>query len=133
MEAASWLSGEEWSDHPQSVHRVIAQAARVANDVLTDTERQSLWPLVLASIGTGTPWNPLLWWRLARYEMQMQREHQGDPRRVWEEVLKEHSRLTGHRPRPVPKERIALLEEHLQTAEGPVDAIEVPSGVHTGV
>jgi hypothetical protein len=122
MEAASWLAGEEWSDHPRSVHRVIAQAARVANDCLTDTERQALWPLVLASIGTGTGWRPVLWWRLARHEMQMQRSYQGDPKRVWEEVLKEHSRLTGHRARPVPASRVGALEEELGRAESTVIA-----------
>jgi hypothetical protein len=98
MEAAAWIAGEEWSDHPRSVHPVIAQAARVANDTLTDEERQDLWPLVLASVGTRARWRPDLWYRLVRHGLIMQRKYPGNPRKVWEELLKEHARETGRSP-----------------------------------
>lgn len=117
MEAAAWLAGEKWSDHPRSVHRVIAQAARVTNDTMNDNERQELWSLVLASIGTGAPWRPLLWYRLARHQLMMQRKYPGNPRKVWEELLKEHARVTGHQHRPIPDSRIESLAAHLSAGE----------------
>jgi len=51
MEAASWLAGESWSDHPRSVHGVIAEVARRVNDEVGDAERQQLWPLILGLVG----------------------------------------------------------------------------------
>ena len=53
MEAASWLAGEPWSDRPASVHPRLAAVARATNDALDDLRRQSLWPLILQSVGTG--------------------------------------------------------------------------------
>ncbi len=44
MEAASWLAGEPWTDHPRSVHPVIAGVARAADDSVSDAERTGLWP-----------------------------------------------------------------------------------------
>ncbi len=66
MEAASWLAGEEWSDHPRSVHPVIARVARSVNDSLGVAERQRLWHLLLLSLDTARPYRPLLNWRLER-------------------------------------------------------------------
>lgn len=129
MEAAAWLSGEEWSDHPRSVHRVIAQAARSANDRVNDAERQELWPLVLASIGTGAPWRPILWYRLARHQLMLQRAHPGDPRLVWQELIREHARLTGHERRPIPDDRIEDLAAYQrgmrETAAEPGEAVRI--------
>lgn len=117
MEAAAWLAGEEWSDHPRSVHPVIAQVARVANDTLTDDERQGLWPLVLASIGTSAPWRPILWYRLMHYGLVMQLKYPQNPRKVWEELLDEHAYLTGRLPvRP-----LGVLATHLHASEA-IDA-----------
>ncbi|MGH9918806.1 MAG: hypothetical protein ACRD6W_08070, partial [Nitrososphaerales archaeon] len=53
MEAAAWLAGEPWSDHPRSVHRLVAAVAHAANDRLDDETRQSCWPLIISSIGTA--------------------------------------------------------------------------------
>jgi hypothetical protein len=117
MEAAAWLAGEEWSDHPRSVHRVIAQAARVTNDTMSDDERQELWPLVLASVGTGAPWRPLLLYRLARHQLRLQRKYPGNPRKVWEELLKEHARVTGPQHRSTSGRRIGSLAAHLRAGE----------------
>jgi hypothetical protein len=112
MEAAAWLSGEKWSDHPRSVHPVIAHTARVANDTLSENERQDLWPLVLASIGTGARWRPILWYRLMHYGLIMQLRYPGNPRKVWEELLKEHAYLT-HRKSVDPRSFLAThLQEH---------------------
>ena len=117
MEAAAWLAGEKWSDHPRSVHRVIAQAARVANDTVDDNDRQELWPLVLASVGTGAPWRPLLWYRLARHQLMMQRRYPGNPRKVWEELLREHARVTGRKSGSVSDRRIESLAAHLAAGD----------------
>ena len=54
MEAASWLANEEHSDRPECVHPAIAEFARRCNDASTDEERQTLWPLILRSMGTAT-------------------------------------------------------------------------------
>lgn len=124
MEAASWLAGERWSDHPRSVHRVIAAVARWVNDELGDDQRQRLWPLILGSLGTARPWRPLLAHRLRRCAWRARASARGnDPRLVWAAVLAEHARLTGHQPVPVPAERFSTLADQLQarsaTPEGP--------------
>ena len=113
MEAASWLAGEAWSDHPASVHPVIARVARLANDGLEDdVERQRLWPLILASLDTGRPWSPLLSWRLGRAARRLKKLCQGDMVQVWRSLLVRHLELTGgeRRPRPLP----AILERYAQ-------------------
>jgi hypothetical protein len=117
MEAAAWLAGEEWSDHPRSVHPVIAQAARRANDTLADDERQDLWPLVLASIGTRAPWRPILWYRLMHHGLVMQLMYPDDPRKVWEELLKEHAYLT--RRAPVNPRRVLAMHGNAVPATKP--------------
>ncbi len=102
MEAASWLAGERWSDHPRSVHRVIAGVARWVNDEVDDAERQQLWPLILASLGTARPRRFVLAHRLRRCAWEARASSRGEgPRRVWECVLAEHACLTGHRPAPM--------------------------------
>jgi hypothetical protein len=53
MEAASYIAGEEWSDHPQCVCPVIAAFMRSWNDALPDDKRTALLlPLIPATIGT---------------------------------------------------------------------------------
>jgi hypothetical protein len=54
MELASALAGETWSDHPASVHPVLAAVARVVNDWVSEQDRASLEQLVPAMIGTAT-------------------------------------------------------------------------------
>jgi hypothetical protein len=127
MEAAAWLAGEEWSDRPRSVHPVIAQVARRANDTLTDDERQSLWPLVLASIDTSARWRPILWYRLMHYGLIMQLKYPQDPRKVWEELLKEHAYLT----RRVPVSPRRVLATHLNAKDAIGASLEVV-GAGTG-
>ena len=46
MELASVVAGEPFTDHPQCVHPALALAARVVNDQVGDTVRQSLVPLL---------------------------------------------------------------------------------------
>jgi len=43
--------GEKWSDDPKTVHRAIRWVARSVNDDV----RQTLWPLILASLDTARP------------------------------------------------------------------------------
>lgn len=119
MEAASWLAGERWTDRPRSVHRVIAAVARWVNDELDDASRQQIWPLILASLGTARPRHVLLAHRLRRCAWRARANARGgDPRAVWETVLREHARLTGHRPQAVPRERFESLAARLRGAHG---------------
>ena len=114
MEAASWLAGESWSDHPRSVHGAIAGVARAVNDEVDDAERQQLWPLILASLGTASPCRFRLAHRLRRCAWKARAASRGEgPRRVWECVLTEHAHLTGHHPAPVPTGRFESLSAHL--------------------
>ncbi|MCU1495876.1 MAG: hypothetical protein JWO62_3640 [Acidimicrobiaceae bacterium] len=115
MEAASWLSCEPWSDAPRSVHPVLARAARAANDQLDDDERQKIWPLILASLGTTRRARPLLRVRLERSRRRACRElGRNDLRAVWEAVLDEHARLCGHRGVDVPRDRFVSLADRLR-------------------
>jgi hypothetical protein len=55
MEAAAWIAGEEWSDHPQCVSPVIAAFLRLWNDALPDATRTTLLrPLLPLVIWTRT-------------------------------------------------------------------------------
>lgn len=93
MEAASWLAGEPWTDHPRTVHPVIASVARMTNDQIDDADRQALWPLVLASLDTARPRS----FRLHR-ELVRARRRAGScsGRELWELLLSVHAKATGH-------------------------------------
>lgn len=55
MEAAAYIAGEPWSDHPQCVSPVIAAFLRSWNDSLPDETRTALLrPLLPLVIGTRT-------------------------------------------------------------------------------
>lgn len=55
MEAAAYLAGEPWSDHPQCVSPVIAEFLRSWNDCLSEPSRTTLLrPLLPLVIGTRT-------------------------------------------------------------------------------
>ena len=55
MEAAAYIAGEPWSDHPQCVSPVIAAFMRTWNDALPDADRtRLLLPLIPETIGTRT-------------------------------------------------------------------------------
>lgn len=97
MEAASWLAGESWSDHPRSVQPAVASVARWVNDAVDDATRQRLWPLIIASVGTGLYRRPVVAWRLRRAALSIVRRARtaGDPVRAWPEILERYSRLTG--------------------------------------
>ena len=110
MEAASWLAGEPWSDRPRSVHPVIARVARAANDNLDDTERQGLWPLILASLDTAHPWKPFLHWRLERLRRRSRAHVGSDLRELWVSLLAAHARSTRCRPISPPIARFIDLE-----------------------
>jgi len=118
MEAASWLAGEPWSDHPRSVHPVIAGVARWVNDSVSNDERQQLWPLILASLDTARPHNVVLTYRLRRRAWKVRTRIPVDARSVWRSVLTLHAELTGHRSRSVPAERIGDLADHLSAPSG---------------
>jgi hypothetical protein len=94
MEAASWIAGHRWSDHPRSVHPAIAGVARMVNDSLSDDERQGLWPLILASVDTARPWRPILSWRLHRYAVIAMRAAGGPTTAVWRGTLDRFAELT---------------------------------------
>jgi hypothetical protein len=51
MEMASFLAGEHWSDHPACTHPLLADLARLVNDVLTDQARPRLVPMIPSVIG----------------------------------------------------------------------------------
>jgi hypothetical protein len=52
MEAASWLVGEEYSDHPQCVCPIIAACMRRLNDRMNDEDRQMLKPYIARVLNT---------------------------------------------------------------------------------
>ena len=55
MEAAAWIAGEPWSDHPECVSPVIAEFCRSWNDALPDADRHRLLaPYVAKVLGTKT-------------------------------------------------------------------------------
>jgi hypothetical protein len=55
MEAAAYISGEPWSDHPECVSPVIGTFLRNWNDALPDEDRDRLLrPYITRVIGTNT-------------------------------------------------------------------------------
>jgi hypothetical protein len=116
MEAAAWLAGERWSDHPRSVHSVIMRVARTVNDGVSDDVRQTLWPLILASLDTARPRHPVLNMRLSRYAEKALAEAAPyeDLPKVWTAVLDEHARLYGERSSSVSASRLQSLARHLK-------------------
>jgi hypothetical protein len=118
MEAASWLAGEPWSDHPRSVHPVIARVARRANDRAGEVDRQRLWPLILASLGTGTDRRLRVNFRLRRKSWRLERlgshaEQTNHLRHLWSDLVAEHARMTGHRAAAPDDELLGTLRSHL--------------------
>jgi len=53
LEAAAYLAGEEHSDHPVCVSRVLGEFGRNVNDLLPDDKRQALKPLIPMMLGTA--------------------------------------------------------------------------------
>jgi len=51
MEMASFLAGEQWSDHPTCTHPVLAAMARRVNDMLDDAHRQGLVTMIPEVVG----------------------------------------------------------------------------------
>ena len=51
MEFASFLAGEQWSDHPSCTHPLLAQVARRVNDHMGHAGRQQLVPLIPSVVG----------------------------------------------------------------------------------
>ena len=51
MEMASFLAGERWSDHPPCTHPLLANLARLVNDIVSDEWRPQLVPLIPSVIG----------------------------------------------------------------------------------
>lgn len=54
MELASYLAGERWSDHPSCTHPLLAEMARLVNDLTSDAGRPRLGTLIPAVIGVTT-------------------------------------------------------------------------------
>lgn len=52
MEYVSLLAGEEWSDRPECTHPMLAHEARTTNDLLRDSDRARLVPLIGRLFGT---------------------------------------------------------------------------------
>lgn len=52
LEAASYVAGEPFSDHPECVSPVLGSFGRSLNDVLPEDKRQELVPLIPRIIGT---------------------------------------------------------------------------------
>lgn len=53
MEYVSLLAGEEWSDRPECTHPLLAHEARTTNDLLRDSDRPRLVPLIGRLFGTS--------------------------------------------------------------------------------
>jgi hypothetical protein len=51
MEMASFLAGEEWSDHPSCTHPLLANLARGVNDDTSNENRQQLAVLIPSVVG----------------------------------------------------------------------------------
>lgn len=97
MEAAAWLAGEPWSDHPRSVHPAIADIARWVNDRVDDATRQSLWPLVIASLDTAAAGGRLAGIRMQWAAARLWRRARDTGRLVeaWEGILGRWRRLNA--------------------------------------
>ncbi|HEY5515924.1 MAG TPA: hypothetical protein VIK12_06940 [Pengzhenrongella sp.] len=54
MEFASYLAGEQWSDHPACTHPLLATLARNVNDQMSEGGRQQLLDLVPSVVGLTT-------------------------------------------------------------------------------
>ncbi len=54
MEAAAYIAGEPWSDHPECVSSVITRFAVGLNDAWDDQQRQKLRPYIPKMLGTAT-------------------------------------------------------------------------------
>jgi len=54
MEMASFLAGEQWSDHPACTHPLLAHLARLVNDSVADPWRSQLIPLIPSVIGLAS-------------------------------------------------------------------------------
>ncbi|AXT84544.1 hypothetical protein C6I20_04585 [Aeromicrobium sp. A1-2] len=52
MEYVSLLAGEDWSDRPECTHPLLAHEARTTNDLLRDSDRTRLVPLIGRLFGT---------------------------------------------------------------------------------
>jgi len=52
MEYVSLLAGEEWSDRPDCTHPLLAHEARTTNDLLRESDRARLVPLIGRLFGT---------------------------------------------------------------------------------
>jgi hypothetical protein len=67
MEAASWLSGRDQTDHPECVDTDLAAFLRGANDRLPNEPRQRLWSYIYRSLDTRIDnWEmtkPAMYWR----------------------------------------------------------------------
>lgn len=53
VEAAAFVAGEPWSDHPECVSPPLAAFLREWNDALDDATRQRLRPYVARIVGTA--------------------------------------------------------------------------------
>lgn len=53
MEYVSLLAGEEWSDRPDCTHPLLAHEARTTNDLLRESDRTRLVPLIGRLFGTA--------------------------------------------------------------------------------
>ena len=60
----------------------------------------------------------------------MQRKYPGNPKKVWEELLREHDRVTGRRRGSVASSRLESLAEHLSAGDIPIDADRVEVGAN---
>lgn len=56
MEFASYLAGEEWSDHPKCANPFLTAVSITVNDAVNSDTRQLLLPLIPRVIGTDQ-WN----------------------------------------------------------------------------
>ena len=103
MELASMLAGERFSDRPRAVCPVIAAFLRTYNDALNDEQRQDLYPIASAVVGTATSDEDVIAarvhliaeWARAQLADRPRRRFLLGPRHVW--VDESHGREVGIR------------------------------------
>lgn len=74
MEVVSQHAREPWSDAPRCTHPLLAHVARLVNDAMSDTGRQSLLELA-PTLVTASPENPATYPRIALACTSVAMEH----------------------------------------------------------
>ena len=108
LEYTALLAGEPFSDEPACVDRELAAVLRRANDVLSDTDRRRLVPLLGRAVGLAVP-------PPGRPADPSMADEGADA--VWRAVVVPHARLTARLHREVSLRFTAALGQRLTEDE----------------